>query len=406
MDYGERSRRSWIPFIVLVVLVLGAFGYIFFGNGLINSNNVRQPVQPSPGCIVMYEGGAPEDSIDIVFLPDNYDDVSKFREKTEELVESFLQTIPYNNYKDRFNFFRVEEFGLNLDCDYNYGGDAIVCNPSAMKLAATRCPSDYPIVVVDTSGIQKFYELLRSSSWMGTASLNSADDPLVFAHEFAHSAFDFADEYVFGGDIKWDAPNCDSSWRVCPKFKVVEGSECVRGCVNEEHSRSVETGIMRDYWKSNRYGLYNEYCIEKDILEFTNGPKSNEIRKSMPLYSVKLELSNGEWVVNEINEINGFPDGENTGFSDSVVLLDSSGKEIGSVGLPSNRLFIDGHAVDGSISQMVVEPVVGEYVVNLLRVDDVDKVAVKQNGKVVSLINLDGVSSSSGGIDIPVTYSV
>ena len=204
MDMGP-SSKSWFPFVILIIILIGTIGFFIF-NG--NESNVRQASSPpKPGCVAMQDNGDYANSVDIVFLPDNYVDVDKFRETTDKLVISFLETVPYNEYSERFNFFRVENLNLALNCDYDYGGDAIVCDPSSAKSAAISCPHDYVIVAVDVDGLQKLFELLRSSAWMGTASLNTDDDPLVFTHEFAHLFADFADEYEFGGEVSWKAPN-------------------------------------------------------------------------------------------------------------------------------------------------------------------------------------------------------
>ena len=382
--YGDErgNLKGWIPFIVLIVILGGVLGFVFFGEDFGSKDNFRKPIQPSAGCVVMYESGDTNDKIDIVFLPDNYEDIYAFRQETEELMESFFNTIPYDTNKDKFNFFRIEEFGLDLNCNYRYGGDAIVCNPVSIKRAANICPYDYPIVVVNSEGLQKFYELLRSSSWMGTSSLNSADDPLVFPHEFAHAAWDFADEYVYGGTINWDAPNCDSEWKTCPKFSAVQEAECVNGCVNNLHSRSIETGIMRDFWKSDRYGAYNEHVILRGISENTNAAEGDApLQSPIPIYSAKLIFDDkGEVEIVEVIEMEGFPDGKNTGFdtSKSISVVGEDGESLYEVGLPSSRLYLDGRDEDGNPIQEVEEKMGAEYVVNLPRTEKDEEIVVKE----------------------------
>lgn len=409
MEDWEKSNRSWIPFMILIVLVIAALGYILFGDVPSGGENVRYTVQPSLGCVAIQEGGDPKDKVDIVFLPENYASLQEFRDKTSMLIESFLSTSPYDKYPDKFNFYRIEDLNLNLNCNYKYGGDAIVCNPSSVKSASVLCPHDYPIVLVDVDGIQKFYELLRSSSWLGTSSLNVADDPLVFAHEFAHAAYDFADEYEYGGSINWDAPNCDSSWQTCPKFQIVEGSSCVKGCVNDAHARSVDVGIMRDYWKSKRYGIYNEYFIENWILGATPSSDQKTVLESIPLYSVKLSFMKDEWKVGELTESSGFPDGVNNNIEDSILLVDKDGETLAEAGLPSTWIYLDGHGESGEPSQQVDKAGLVDVTMYLPLVEGADKISIEKNGEIVKSYKIEDLlfspSSNTQLIEIPELYS-
>lgn len=406
---GESSKGSWIPFVVLIILLMGGLAYVLFGS-LLFGPNVRQPVQPSPGCVAVGDVGYSSDRIDVVFLPDNYADIEKFREATSEMVDVFLQTKPYDESVQKFNFFRVEDLDLTLNCNYKYGGDAIVCDPSSIKKASVICPHDYPAVIVDVKGVQKFYELLRSSSWMGTMSLNSDDDPLVFAHEFAHAFANFADEYEYGGRITWDAPNCDPSWRDCPKFKVVEDSECIQGCVNNEHSRSIKTGIMRDYWRSKVYGSYNEYILSNLIVDVTGVDSIEVIQKSMPIYQVEVRFLNGAWEIIDIVESEGYPDDVNLGDTSSnyISLLDGEGVMLSSLSLPITTLFVDGLDAEGNPSPDVFLET-GSFIVNLPKVDEADKIVVEQEGIIRSSVEVQsggGFSSiNSQEVEIPETYS-
>ncbi len=396
--------RSWIPITVLVVIILGIFGYIFLGDKI--SSSSRSPAQPLPGCVEIQNNGNYENSVDIVFLADNFEDVGKFREVTDEMTNAFFETIPYNEYRDRFNFFRIEELGNDYGCDYNYGGDAIVCEPSDIKKAVVSCPNDYPIVAVDVSGIQKLFQHLRSSAWMGTASLNVDDDPLVFTHEFAHLFADFADEYEYGGNINWEAPNCDSDLNSCSKFDIVDFHDCIKGCVNDRHARSIDVGIMRDYWKSKVYGNYNEEVL-RGVIESSSSSVNSEIVKS-PINLVELEYSSGSWDIVSVELSEGFVD-SSFGSGDYVEVVGSSGESLGRVVLKSPILFLDGHSDSGEPLQdaSIVEG--SKYIVSLPAVGE--KIVVKSGGSTVSAYDLVSgskiVGSSGFGseiVDIPEVF--
>lgn len=265
MDYGWnffQENKKIIYVSIGCLLILSLFIFIF------KDFNLRSPTDPEPGCVIMKDRGYYEDSINIVFLPENYNDLPEYVVDTEIMMDTFLETTPYNMYADRFNFFRIESF-VNLGCEYSEG--AVVCDPGVVKEVSSICPYDIPIVLTDTNGVRSFFQHLRSSAWRGIASVNAKDDPLVFPHEFAHIFAGLLDEYTWpGGRILFSGPNCDTDFQNCNKFKIIDGTECHIGCVNLENSRSVYVGIMRDYWVSNSYGLFNEYLIEQKILELTS----------------------------------------------------------------------------------------------------------------------------------------
>ncbi len=405
----SNNSKSWMPFIFLLILVSFVVIYVFLGDLFVST---RQPVQPSPGCIAVQNNGDQENSIDIVFLPDNFQSVEKFREKTDKMIESFKGTKPYVEYGDRFNFFRIEQFDLILKCDYKYGGDAIVCDPSSVKKSATLCPHDYVIVAVDSEGIQNLFDLLRSSAWMGIASLNTADDPLVFSHEFAHLFANFADEYEYGGKISWDAPNCDSSWETCPKFNVVGDSECVQGCVNNENSRSINVGIMRDYWKSKVYGSYNEHILTAFILKNTKASSNDQIAKSMPINIVQLNYIDNNWQILNVEESVGYPDGFNQGAVSTfkVVVENENYENIFELDLPLPVLYLDGHDSENNpyYDAVLTDGVI--YTVSVPKTDKESRIVVKNNNRIVSAYNLqknqiESISYNKVNIGIPQTFS-
>lgn len=394
--------KSWIPIITLIVIILVIFSYFFFGNLALSGS--RSPAQPLPGCVEMKNNGDYENSVDIVFLADNFEDLKKFREISDEMVNSFFETAPYDEYEDRFNFFRIEELNNDYDCDYNYGGDAIVCDPGNIKKAAISCPNDYPIVLVDVSGIQKLFQHLRSSAWMGSASLNSGDDPLVFTHEFAHLFANFADEYEFGGNVDWNSPNCDSDLNSCSKFDIVPIHDCVVGCVNKNHARSIHTGIMRDYWKSNVYGDYNEEILRRIIEDSSSPSEGSEVSKS-PINLVEMEYSSGEWDIVSVTKGNGFADSPSRGGEDSIEVLDSFGNSLIQINLKSPILFSCGHdeEKDPRYSAAIVEG--AKYIVALPIFEEAEKIVVKIDNEISSSRTLkNGEIVGFGGINSEILH--
>ncbi len=298
-DMSEEHNYRWWPLILFSVIVIGVFIFLFIGGG----KNIELPLSPSTGCVVMQDRGKYNDSINIVFLGTGYEDVVEFRADSEKFMSSFLNVAPHNLYRDRFNFFRIEAFD-DFGCSYD---DAIICNPQLVQQEAIKCPGqDVNVVLTNRGKTEDFFSHLRSSAWLNLASINSADDPLVLVHEIGHIGYNFADEYVYGGDITWDAPNCDPEKLSCPMFSDVDGSECIVGCVNQEYARSVYYGIMSNYWKSPKFGNYDEWWIENYLLENTKGGGEHEFggdpnEGPTDVYVVKGECTtDGECTIEEV----------------------------------------------------------------------------------------------------------
>jgi len=339
-------KKSWLPFLIFVsILVIILFGLIYGSN----LGRIRAPSSPEPGCVVMKDRGDYKNSIDIVFLAENYDSVDIFVEDTEKFMNSFLEVEPYSEYESRFNFFRIESLDFDLGCDYS--NDAAVCDPVKVKTASLDCPYDYPVVLVETKGIRNFFRHLRSSSWRGIASINSADNPLVFAHEAGHQMSGLLDEYTWeGGKIIIPGPNCDSQINTCPKFKNVEGAECHKGCINNKHSRPIEVGIMRNYWDSNLYGVFDEHIIEQAILDqsasnedlsFSPENSKNLQENSQLVNLIKYSCVENSCNILEITQgLRGYPSDPNLG---KEIYLSHGDYKVGVPGGVSNYLIIEGY---------------------------------------------------------------
>ncbi len=232
-------------------------------------------------CDALKYSGQVKDKINLVFLPDNYQDTSIFLTDVEEFSKSLLSLQPFVNHKDDFNICTVKEF-KDLGCKDE---GAIICDTRKVKRAASKCPNDFIIVLHRRSKIQDLVDPLRSAAYQQITSINTADDPLVLAHEFGHLLGDFAEEYIINqAEIDWDAPNCDKDKKECSKFSIVEDSGCFLGCTTHDYSRSIETGIMRDYWKGKTYGSYNEFILEEELKDKT---QDNQDIKYSPIKRIQ-----------------------------------------------------------------------------------------------------------------------
>ena len=345
-DLENPRKTRWWPFAIFIGIVLIGLGYLFFAPG----NDVRFTSEPTTGCVVMQDRGHYDESINIVFLGTEYENVEDFRLDSERFMLSFLSVVPHNKYKDRFNFFRIEDFG-DYGCEYD---DAVVCDPKKVQKIATACPGqDMNVVLVSRDKVNNFFKHLRSSAWYNLVSVNSVDDPLVLAHEWGHIGPDFADEYVFGGKINWDAPNCDPNFATCPMFSEVSEAECHLGCVNEEYSRSVYYGIMSNYWKEPTFGAYDEWYIEKFLLETTSDFSTESTTDGNPVEQPEeIYIVSGTCDIEGNCEIEDVQMSPEFGYPSQSKLIDSTLKIIHgdfSVNIPKNTILFEDYGESGTV---------------------------------------------------------
>tara|TARA_Y100000310_G_C20700313_1_gene829100 strand:- start:5422 stop:6552 length:1131 start_codon:yes stop_codon:yes gene_type:complete len=218
-------------------------------------------------CVSVIYNGAPEDKIDIVFLGYGYNKIEGFTEDINNYINNvFSVTEPFKDGIDRFNFFRVDNLN-ELDCSVE---SFIFCDEFSVKNLASECPNDYIFVLVDRSKVKDILDPVRSSAFSNLAKINTADNELVLLHEFSHTFADLDDEYTddsyYQGFDASDSLNCDFSG--CPKWKGVEGAECFEGCSLNEFYRSSKESIMKNYYRSEEFGVWNSKVIEDNIGEY------------------------------------------------------------------------------------------------------------------------------------------
>ena len=382
-----KVHRSWIPFAFLMVAILLVFaGFILYGGA--ETIQLSQSVE----CNAIQEGNG---DVNIVFLADNYETEEGFIEDAEKFKEGLLNVVPFNEYINNFNFYYV--FGdFDLGCEHD---EAILCDPRKVKRIALNCPNDYTVVLTDYNGVKNLFKYLRSSAWQGVACLNTADDILVFAHEFAHLFADFADEYEFDGSISWDAPNCVKP--DCTPFNVITNPGCYLGCTNDEHYREERIGIMRDYWHGKTFGSFNEWIL-REILDGNriSGNVVSDLSKES-LYVIDGTFTEGGVEIGEVVTMTGYAPGDydNKGWSLNV------GSEKYYFGLPFAfvDVSIEGK-IEGGTKEMigskfsVIIPVEGnegqEVVVNDPNGDEQKRFDLPVNSRIGRIHELSKVSFS------------
>ena len=224
-------------------------------------------------CVSVVYNGEPEDKVDIVFLSYGYERAEEFAGDVNNYINNiFSTTEPFKENIDKFNFFRIDKEG-SLGCSIKEAGLLqyfISCDSFSVKNVASECPNDYILVLADRSVIKDIIEPVRSSAFSNIAKINTGDwSEFVLLHEFGHIFVNLDDEYIdeeyYGGEEFSDSVNCKTS---CGEFEGVDGVECKEGCSINALYRSSKESIMKDYYQSKEFMVWNTKIIEESIEEY------------------------------------------------------------------------------------------------------------------------------------------
>lgn len=207
-----------IPFpkeVVDVVFYLRDYDGVFVEKMHLNINPNDYFIQDAPNLpysiFNVYGDYAPEKAVDIVILPDGYneEDMGKFVNDCNFFKECLFSYEPYNTYKDRFNIRAImapsKDSGISVPADDVWKNTAVGCsfytfdserycmstNNQAIRNLAGMVPYDQIYILANTSkygggGIYNFY------------CVSSTDDSFssdVIIHEFGHGFAGLGDEY-------------------------------------------------------------------------------------------------------------------------------------------------------------------------------------------------------------------
>jgi len=214
-------------------------------------------------CTNIFYNGDYKDKIDIVFLPNQYDNINNFADDVENYINNvFISTEPFNSKRTMFNFYRIDDFE-DIGCEIT---SYIICNSYKTKSKASNCPADFIVVLTDRSKIIDMAVPIRSAAFSNMVFINTADKELVLLHELGHTLGKLADEYVddqYYADFDIASyPNCDTV--PCAKWEIVT-NKCVKGCSLSSYYRGSEDSIMRNYFAADYFGEVNENIINKNL---------------------------------------------------------------------------------------------------------------------------------------------
>jgi len=228
--------------IILGVLILLVASIVFFVSTRSQTTNQFEILEDCK--TISYNGPG---KINLLFFAK--------KEQAEKYADFFLEIEPFNNNKEEFNFFYIDDY--EPDCRL-YKGIAVLCHSQQLIEKAASCPHDFIVVLEEKN------EQIRSSSYLNVLSLNSKHVQMVFVHEFGHAFANLAEEYINNQNPPRGSKNCQSE---CSDFDG-EIDDCFEGCSKTTLKRSVNEGIMRTLFPDNSespYGIFNLNLIQEVI---------------------------------------------------------------------------------------------------------------------------------------------
>lgn len=251
----EKQNIARIITIILIMLTLAVIVYF----------NINPNIKKSPdsNCITLQENSK---SFSIVFLSYQYKTEDEFLIAAKEYITGkagFGNIEPFKSNMGKLSFYAV--YTNSMLCSTSQG--TLICDDYISKRSASKCPNDYIFVLGSRNSFVDVIVPIRSSAYLNLASINTADNQFVVLHEFGHLFGHLVDEYI--DDVSYNsltlnnAPNCDNS--KCEKWSNFENTQCLKGCSLSNFYRSQDYTIMRNYFKSNTFGAYNQWLLNQSL---------------------------------------------------------------------------------------------------------------------------------------------
>ncbi|MBS3093767.1 hypothetical protein J4456_04285 [Candidatus Pacearchaeota archaeon] len=226
----------------LILVIISLIVIIIVGLIIWMASQKQIAVGSLGNCTILRENPGNK-KINIVFFTDNSDE-----SEINEQIDFFLSVEPYNNHKEKFNFY----FTGKTEC--GLASEALFCYSRDLIKRSAVCPNDYIVVLSEEA------QKLRSSSYMSVLSINTNHPSSVFLHEFGHAFANLADEYI-PSVIPTGSKNCVAS------CDALAGYECHEGCSKSFYFRSSDESVMKSL-RTNDYKELNREIIEEHLNEY------------------------------------------------------------------------------------------------------------------------------------------
>jgi hypothetical protein len=160
--------------------------------------------------------GSSSEKIDIAILSEGYtqSELGKFSADTRKMVDTLLNSMPFKNYRDRFNFYAVkvpsEESGSDIPDQKIFKNTAFNSSWDTFESERYLTTFDLKSVCDAVDGISWDHLIVLVNSdryggggfynFMSISSVDNKRSPHVFIHEFGHSFAGLGDEYYNTSD--------------------------------------------------------------------------------------------------------------------------------------------------------------------------------------------------------------
>lgn len=170
----------------------------------------RRKIREIP-YVKFHDSGDPMNHVDIAFIAEGYtrDQMDKFLKDANRISDYFMSQAPYNEYKDRLNFYAIESAsdesgvdvpgrGIYVNTDigsafYTFDMDRYLTSSNTSKVydIAANVPYDVIFILVNS----KIYGGGGFYNHFGESTVDNFFSEIVCIHEFGHTFAGLADEY-------------------------------------------------------------------------------------------------------------------------------------------------------------------------------------------------------------------
>lgn len=218
-------KFRYLFYIATLVVVVVA---VFF----LKNKTLPFVVEKQVACVSLVETGDSSKNLNIVFVPDNINDLEKFQSNLKGHIDAILSVEPFKSRSNQINF-----YFLKVSENFGYADHTVVIVNSGSQFdkissLIRKCGgADEIVIMLDKSA--------DGSSTPGSHILiSSIDDPWKTVHEFGHGFGGLQDTYV--GMISFDG---NSNVRESNLYTNVDVAGCPKWCGS--HTGSYQTACTK-----------------------------------------------------------------------------------------------------------------------------------------------------------------
>jgi len=194
--------------------------------------------EPERLCNKVLDNGNPNNFVDIVFIPDDYSNLSLWQSDVETYTDTFFSVEPMESNKNKFNVWRIDQMNTEFIEDVGYVQLTSEKKQLAKQIARSCVGenSDMTFLIKDNSDNPEegygFALYDDSMVTQGRITIDNGEEVFASAtlvHEFGHAFVNLGDEYQNSLYVFYDfnRPNLDMEG--CPKWcsgELNQNAEC------------------------------------------------------------------------------------------------------------------------------------------------------------------------------------